>query len=70
MEDTGIITIDGVEYNHDDLSDVAKFIIKQILSLNDEISLIKNKAHYFEKAIEGYNNDLKNELSVTNEEEQ
>ena len=59
-----IITVDGIEYNSDDLSDNAKAQLTNIqfvdlqLQLNNELAVLDNSKN------RGYTNALKNELNM------
>lgn len=58
-----IITIDGVEYSTEDMSDMAKLIINHITKVNQKLEDLAFDADELKVARTGFINMLKSELT-------
>lgn len=67
-QQNNVITIDGTEYNYDDLSDNTKYCIAQINDLRGQLDAARARVDQLNMAHDGFLNLLKLEMQKANEE--
>ena len=67
-QQNNVITIDGTEYNYDDLSDNTKYCIAQINDLRGQLDAARARVDQLNMAHDGFLNLLKLEMEKANEE--
>ena len=67
-QQNNVITIDGTEYNYDDLSDNTKYCIAQINDLRGQLDAARARVDQLNMAHDGFINLLTLEMQKANEE--
>lgn len=67
-QQNNVITIDGTEYNYDDLSDNVKYCIAQVNDLRGQLDAARARVDQLNMAHDGFLNMLKLEMEKANEE--
>ena len=67
-QQNNVITIDGTEYNYDDLSDNTQYCIAQINDLRGQLDAARARVDQLNMAHDGFLNLLKLEMEKANEE--
>lgn len=67
-QQNNVITIDGTEYNYDDLSENTKYCIAQINDLRGQLDAARARVDQLNMAHDGFLNLLKLEMQKANEE--
>jgi division protein CdvB (Snf7/Vps24/ESCRT-III family) len=67
-QQNNVITIDGTEYNYDELSDRVKYCIAQVNDLRGQLDAAKARVDQLNMAHDGFLNMLRLEMEKGNED--